>query len=100
MAGAEAVEGAMKLAKRFTGGTNIIAFNKSYHGSTQGALSILGDEYWRNAFRPLLPGILHMDYNSIEAVNAIDENTACVILETVQAERGVVIDDHAAIGVA
>ena len=54
--GAEAVEGAMKLAKRVTGRSEIIAFNNSYHGSTQGALSIIGDEYWRNNFRPLLPG--------------------------------------------
>jgi acetylornithine/N-succinyldiaminopimelate aminotransferase len=87
--GAEATEGAMKLAKRVTGRTNIIAFNQSYHGSTQGALSVMGDEYWRNAFRPLLPGIFHFNYNSPEAISAIDENTACVIAETVQAERGV-----------
>ena len=87
--GAEAVEGAMKLAKRYTGRTNIIAFNKSYHGSTQGALSIMGDEYWRNAFRPLLPGITHFDYNEGEVLQSIDQHTACVIMETVQAERGV-----------
>ena len=62
--GAEAIEGAMKLAKRLTNRTQIIAFNNSYHGSTQGALSIMGDEYWRNAFRPLLPGVLHLEYNS------------------------------------
>ena len=87
--GAEATEGAMKLAKRFTERPNIIAFNKSYHGSTQGALSIIGDEYFRNAYRPLLPGIKHLEYNSHEAIDAIDEQTACVILETVQAEKGV-----------
>ena len=69
--GAEAVEGAMKLAKRVTGRTQIIAFKDSYHGSTQGALSIIGDEYWRNAFRPLLPGILHLDYNSFESLKCI-----------------------------
>lgn len=91
--GAEAVEGAMKLAKRSTNRTNIIAFNKSYHGSTQGALSILGDEYWRNAYRPLLPGILHLEYNSFDVLKYIDENTACVIAETVQAERGVITPD-------
>jgi len=83
----------MKLAKRSTGRTNIIAFNKSYHGSTQGALSILGDEYWRNAYRPLLPGILHLEYNSFDVLNYIDRDTACVIAETVQAERGVVSPD-------
>ena len=87
--GAEAVEGAMKLAKRVTGRTQIVAFNQSYHGSTQGALSIIGDEYWRNAFRPLLPGIHHLDYNSFESIDAITEQTACVIAESVQGERGV-----------
>ncbi|MCB0715579.1 MAG: aspartate aminotransferase family protein [Chitinophagaceae bacterium] len=87
--GAEAVEGAMKLAKRVTNRSQIIAFNQSYHGSTQGALSIIGDEYWRNAFRPLLPDILHADYNSFDALNFITEKTACVIAETVQAEAGI-----------
>jgi acetylornithine/succinyldiaminopimelate/putrescine aminotransferase len=88
--GAEAVEGAMKLAKRITNKSKIICFNKSYHGSTQGALSLMGDEYWRNAFRPLLPDIHHYEYSSIEAIEAIDKNTACVILEPLQAEAGVV----------
>lgn len=87
--GTEATEGAMKLAKRATGRSKIIAFNKSYHGSTQGALSLMGDEYWRNAFRPLLPDVHHYDYGSSEVVGAIDSTTACVILETVQAESGV-----------
>lgn len=87
--GAEAVEGAMKLAKRVTGRTQIISFNKSYHGSTQGALSIMGDEYWRNAFRPLLPDVLHLEYNSMEGLEQITKHTACVIAETIQAERGV-----------
>lgn len=88
--GAEAVEGAMKLAKRITNRSKIICFNKSYHGSTQGALSLMGDEYWRNAFRPLLPDVHHFEYGSQEAIDAIDSNTACVILEPVQAEAGVV----------
>jgi acetylornithine/N-succinyldiaminopimelate aminotransferase len=91
--GAEAVEGAMKLAKRLTNRSNIIAFNRSYHGSTQGALSVMGDEYWRNAFRPLLPGIIHADYNSVAIIDLIDESTACVIIETVQAEAGVRLPD-------
>jgi len=88
--GAEATEGAMKLAKRVTGRTKMIAFNKSYHGSTQGALSLLGDEYYRNAFRPLLPDIWHYDLNDTTALHAIDSQTACVIIETVQAESGVI----------
>ena len=87
--GTEATEGAMKLAKRVTGRTQMIAFNQSYHGSTQGALSVMGDEYWRNAFRPLLPDILHLEYNSPEAINEITERTACVIAETIQAEKAV-----------
>src|SRR6476659_3209749 len=88
--GAEATEGAMKLAKRFTGRAEIIAFNSSYHGSTQGALSVMGSEYWRNAFRPLLPGIFHFDYNSSAAINAITGQTSCVIMETVQGEAGII----------
>lgn len=88
--GAEAVEGAMKLAKRVTNRSKIICFNKSYHGSTQGALSIMGDEYWRQSFRPLLPDIFHYNFNSDEVINAIDTTTACVILEPVQAEAGVI----------
>lgn len=93
--GTEATEGAMKLAKRFTNRSKIIAFNKSYHGSTQGALSLMGDEYWRNAFRPLLPDIYHFDYGNADAIEAIDESTACIILETVQAESGVIKPNHA-----
>ena len=87
--GTEATEGAMKLAKRVTGRPNILAFQNSYHGSTQGALSVMGDEYWRNAYRPLLPGIDHAVYNSLEALEMITEQTACVIAETIQAEAGV-----------
>ena len=89
--GAEAVEGAMKLAKKITNRTQIIAFNKSYHGSTQGALSVMGDEYWRNAFRPLLPDVFHLEYNSFESLYSITKRTACVIAETVQAEAGILV---------
>src|SRR6185369_3233591 len=89
--GTEAVEGAMKLAKRVTARTQIIAFNRSYHGSTQGALSVIGDEYWRNAFRPLLPDVLHLEYNSFKSLEEISEKTACVIAETVQAEAGIIV---------
>jgi acetylornithine/succinyldiaminopimelate/putrescine aminotransferase len=98
--GAEATEGAMKLAKRVTGRTQIVAFKNSYHGSTQGALSVMGDEYWRNAFRPLLPDVLHLVYNSFESLNEITERTACVIAETVQAEAGIIVPskDPIAIG--
>lgn len=87
--GSEATEGAMKLAKRVTGRAEIVAFKHSYHGSTQGALSIMGDEYWRNAFRPLLPGVAHLDYGSMTDLAMITERTACVVAETIQAEAGV-----------
>jgi acetylornithine/N-succinyldiaminopimelate aminotransferase len=92
--GTEATEGAMKLAKRYTGRTQIIAFKNSYHGSTQGSLSVMGDEYWRNAFRPLLPDILHLNFNSFDDLNLITEQTACVIAETIQAEAGVIVPEN------
>ena len=88
--GSEATDGALKLARRYTGRTDVICCNNSYHGHTLGALSVMGDEYWRNAFRPLLPGIWHYNYNSDELIEAISENTSCVIVETIQAEAGVI----------
>lgn len=87
--GAEAVEGAMKLAKRFTGRNELVAFQNDYHGSTQGALSIIGDEYYRNTYRPLLPGIYHLRYNHIDDLGFISDKTACVMAETIQGEAGV-----------
>lgn len=88
--GAEATEGAIKLARRLTARPNILACNNSYHGNTTGALAVMGDEYWRNAFRPLMPGVDHYNYNSQELIDAITEQTACVIIETIQAEAGIV----------
>ncbi|HYC41256.1 MAG TPA: aspartate aminotransferase family protein [Chitinophagaceae bacterium] len=88
--GSEAVEGGMKLAKRYTGRTEIIAFHNAYHGSTQGALSLIGNENWRRAYRPLLPGIRHLEYNSMEALDSITSSTACVVAETVQGEAGII----------
>jgi len=88
--GAEAVEGAMKLAKRRTGRPGIAAFRHSYHFSTQGALSLIGDEYWRSAYRPLLPGIQEMEHGSLQDLFRIGTDTACVVAEVVQAEKGVV----------
>lgn len=89
--GSEGIEGAMKLAKKYTGRTEIIACNHSYHGSTQGAMSIFGDEKWRSAYAPLLPDINFMDFNNEEHFNQITERTACVIIEPVQAEAGIQI---------
>lgn len=91
--GAEATEGAIKLARRVTGRPEIIACHNSYHGATLGALSVMGDEYWRNAFRPLMPGVWHHPYDSAALIDAINDKTACVILEPIQAEAGVVLPD-------
>jgi len=87
--GSEAVEGAMKLAKRVTGRSEIICFKNAYHGSTQGALSVMGDETFKNSFRPLLPGIKILEYNNIDELKEITGKTACVIIEPVQGEAGV-----------
>jgi acetylornithine/succinyldiaminopimelate/putrescine aminotransferase len=87
--GTEANEGALKLAKRVTGRTEIISCRKSYHGSTHGSLSVSGNEMKKFAFRPLLPGVRFMDFGSMEDLRMITERTACVIMETVQGDAGV-----------
>lgn len=89
--GSEAIEGAMKLAKRFTGRSEMIAFTNAYHGSTQGALSILGNETLKNAFRPLIPDIRFLEFNNFSDLKKISEKTACVIAETIQAEAGIIL---------
>lgn len=89
--GAEATEGAMKLAKRATGRTQFVSFKQSYHGSTQGALSVMGNEYFKQQFRPLLPDTLQLRYNNMEDLAQISCRTAAVILEPVQAESGVTV---------
>lgn len=91
--GAEAVEGAMKLAKKYTGRREIISCQKAYHGSTQGALSLMGDETLRQPFRPLLPGIRQIRFNDPADLSQITYSTACVIIEPVQGEAGVRIPD-------
>jgi acetylornithine/succinyldiaminopimelate/putrescine aminotransferase len=87
--GAEALEGALKLAKRVTGRTEIISFNNAYHGSTHGALSIMGSEFFKNSFRPLLPDTRLINFNHEEDLQYITEKTACVVSEVIQAEAGV-----------
>lgn len=87
--GTEANEGALKLAKRFTGRTEIISCRKSYHGSTHGSLSVSGNEVKKSAFRPLLPDVTFIDFNSISDLNKITTRTACVIMETIQGDAGV-----------
>lgn len=91
--GAEATEGALKLSKRFTGRTEIIACHNSYHGSTQGALSVMGNEEYKYAFRPLLPDVRFIQFNQEEDLKNITERTACVIMETIQGEAGIRVPD-------
>ncbi|WP_395804533.1 aspartate aminotransferase family protein [Daejeonella sp.] len=91
--GAEATEGAMKLAKRYTGRAEIIACKNSYHGSTQGALSVMGNEAYKQAYRPLLPGIRFIEFNNLIDLESINTDTAAVIMETIQGEAGVIVPD-------
>ena len=86
--GAEAIEGAMKLAKRITSKNKIISFNNSYHGSTHGALSIMGKELYKTKYRPLLPNCELIDYDSIEQLALIDHLTAAVVVEPIQGATG------------
>ena len=94
--GAEAIEGAMKLAKRYTARTELISMRRAYHGSTQGAMSLMGEpegEEWKEAFRPLLPNVRAIDFNDFEQLNLITERTAGIIMEPVQGEAGVRLPD-------
>jgi len=91
--GSEAVEGALKLAKRSTGRQQVIACNNSYHGSTHGALSVMGNEEYKQAYRPLLPGVRFINFNNHDHLKFINNETACVIIETVQGEAGVRVPD-------
>ncbi|MCX6279813.1 MAG: aspartate aminotransferase family protein [Bacteroidetes bacterium] len=87
--GSEAIEGALKLAKRYTGRTEIISYKDAYHGSTHGCLSIMGNESLKYAFRPLLPDIRHLQFNNSEQLEQITHRTACVVIELIQAEAGI-----------
>ena len=90
--GAEAVEGALKLAKRYTGRTELISFRRAYHGSTHGAMSMMGTpegEEWKAAFRPLLPDVQSLEFNDFEQLSRITTRTAAVLVEPLQGEAGV-----------
>ncbi|WP_410219677.1 aspartate aminotransferase family protein [Pedobacter sp.] len=91
--GAEAVEGAMKLAKRYTGRAEIISCKNSYHGSTHGGLSLMGNETFKQAYRPLLPGISFIQFNDLPDLEKITIQTAAVFIETIQGEAGIVVPE-------
>lgn len=93
--GAEAIDAALKLARRVTGRTEIIAMEGAYHGSTYGALSVSGNEMKKYAFRPLVPGVRHIPFNALDALQAITTDTAAVLAETVQGDAGIRIPDTA-----
>lgn len=93
--GTEANEGALKLAKRLTGRTELVSFRKSYHGSTHGSMSVSGNEVKKSAFRPLLPDVRFIDFNKIEDLVHITERTAAVIMETIQGDAGVRVPSKA-----
>jgi len=86
--GSEAIEGALKLAKRYTKRRKIVAMGSAYHGSTHGALSLMDDPYYSNFYRPLLPEVYFARLNDLESLDIIDEGTACVVIEPIQGEAG------------
>jgi acetylornithine/succinyldiaminopimelate/putrescine aminotransferase len=89
--GSEANEGAIKLAKRYTGRSEIVAFKNAYHGSTQALLSLMDNSYYTQAFRPLMPDIRILPFNDIKELDQISKKTACVIIEPIQGEAGIVL---------
>ncbi|MBD3616168.1 MAG: aspartate aminotransferase family protein [Gracilimonas sp.] len=88
--GTEAVEGALKLAKKYTGRSKLVAFKNSYHGDTHGSLSVTGRDVYRDPYLPLLPNVHFLDFNSDEELDVIDEETAAVIMEPIQGEGGII----------
>lgn len=92
--GAEAIDGALKLAKRYTGREEIISFKNAYHGNTHGALSVAGNEYHKREFRPLLPLVGFIEFNNEGDLQRITEKTACVILETIQGAAGFLLPEE------
>lgn len=92
--GAEAIDGALKLAKRYTGREEIISFKNSYHGNTHGALSVSGNEYHKREFRPLLPMVGFIEFNNEADLSQITEKTAGVILETIQGAAGFLVPEE------
>ena len=92
--GTEATEGALKLAKRYSGRAEVVSFINAYHGSTHGALSVMGSEEFRQAYRPTLPGVRHIRFNETADLQYITNQTACVIVEPIQAEAGLLVPQN------
>ncbi len=92
--GSEAIEGALKLAKKYTGRSHILSFKNSYHGSTHGALSLMGSEYFKRGYRPLLPGVEHLEFNNFDELDRINDDTAAVVAEVMQAEAGMILPEE------
>ena len=88
--GSEAVEGGVKLAKRYTGRPEVVSMRNAYHGSTHGALSLMGNEGPKRSYRPLLPGVHHIDINCFDDLDRITRQTACVVIEPIQGEAGII----------
>jgi acetylornithine/succinyldiaminopimelate/putrescine aminotransferase len=88
--GTEAIEGALKLARKFTGRPEVAAFTNAYHGSTAGALSIMGGDYFKSGYYPIVPGTRFLKFNNAHDLNKINEKTACVVAEVMQAEAGMI----------
>ena len=92
--GTEALEGAIKLARRFTGRRKIIGAKNAYHGSTMGALTLMGLEERKRPFEPLIPEVSFIEFNNFDDLSKIDNNTSCVILETIQGSAGFIVPKH------
>ncbi|MCQ2973481.1 MAG: aspartate aminotransferase family protein [Bacteroidales bacterium] len=92
--GSEATDGSIKLAKRYTHRPEVVAFKGAYHGSTIGAMSVWGDEYFKSAYRPLMPGVKMLRFNNFEDLQQITDNTACVLTEPIQSEGGLNLPEN------
>jgi acetylornithine/succinyldiaminopimelate/putrescine aminotransferase len=92
--GSEAIEGALKLARRYTGRFRTLAFRNAYHGSTAGALSVQGGEAFKNAYRPVPPGVRFLDFNDFDDLAEIDGTVACILLEPIQGEAGIILPEE------
>lgn len=92
--GSEAVEGALKAARKFTSRSRVVSFNNAYHGSTLGALSLYGEDSFKSHFMPLIPGMVQAEFNNIESLSLIDQDVAAVIVEPIQAEAGIITPEN------